>query len=144
MATSAASIDTLHRPVYSFEPIHGHATVTRHEIDCVTKDEALGPYERIVSVGGPTLPGVVPPDTSSVVAGLQRRGLTVSARSRWRLPTNEAIDGILHGKWTFYIQFGVYDVVNVEVATAPSGRSYLKTQVDQDAPDELLCLPQCW
>jgi hypothetical protein len=31
----------------------------------------------------------------------------------------------------------------VQVATSPSGRRYLKTEVDPDTPDELLFLPQC-
>jgi hypothetical protein len=37
----------------------------------------------------------------------------------------------------------VYDEVNVQVATSPDGRLYLKTEADQDTPDELLFLPQC-
>jgi len=57
--------------------------------------------------------------------------------------TDEAITGILGGRWSFYIQLGVYDVVNVQVATSPEGRFYLKTEADQDTPDELLFLPQC-
>ena len=112
-------------------------------IDCVTKDDRLGPYERIVGVGGPNLPGVTPPDLSKLVAGLRRRGLAVSDRPRWTLPADEAIAGILSGQWTFYIQSGAYDTVNVHVATSPSGRAYLKAEVDLDTPDELLFLPPC-
>jgi hypothetical protein len=61
----------------------------------------------------------------------------------WTLTTDEAIEGILDGKWSFYIQFGIYDVVNVAVATSPAGRLYLKTDADQDTPDELLFLQRC-
>jgi len=114
------------------------------QIDCVTKDETLDAYRRIVRVGGPNLPGVPPPDSSRVVAELRRRGLAVAGRPRWTLSTDEAIEGILAGKWSFYIQFGVYDAVSIQVATSPAGRLYLKTEKDLDTPDELLFLPQCW
>jgi Protein of unknown function (DUF3892) len=119
------------------------AVTARLLIDCVTKDEKMGAYQRIVRVGGPNLPGIPSPDTSRVVAGLRRRGLAVTERPRWALSTAEAIAGILNGKWTFYIQVGAYDEVNVQVATSPAGHFYLKTEADQDTPDELLFLPQC-
>jgi hypothetical protein len=67
----------------------------RIQIDCVTKDDALDAYQRIVRVGGPNLPGVPPPDTSRLVAELRRRGLAVTERPRWTLSTAEAIEGIL-------------------------------------------------
>ena len=112
-------------------------------IDCVTLDEKVDAYQRIVRVGGPNLPGVPPPDSSRVVAELRRRGMAVTERPRWTLSTDEAIEGILDGKWSFYIQLGAYDVVDVHVATSPSGRPYLKTEADQDTPDELLFLRRC-
>ena len=118
-------------------------TVRAYLIDCVAKDEGRGPYERVVGVSGPNLPGVVPPDTSPLVAGLRRRGLSTVDRPRWTLSLDEAVDGILRGRWTFYVQFGAYAAIGVHVATSPSGRPYLKTEVDQETPDELLCLPQC-
>jgi hypothetical protein len=116
---------------------------TRLEIDCVDKDERLGPYDRVRGVGGPNLPGVTPPDASRLGSELRRRGFALSEKPRWRLPLDDAIQGVLDGRWDFFIQLGVYDTVNVVVATAPSGRRYLKTEVDQDTPDELLFLPQC-
>jgi Protein of unknown function (DUF3892) len=119
------------------------AVTARLQIDCVTIDEKMDVYQRIVRVGGPNLPDVPPPDTSRVVAELRRRGLAVTERPRWTLSSDEAITGILGGRWSFYIQLGVYDVVNVQVATSPEGRFYLKTEADQDTPDELLFLPQC-
>ena len=114
-----------------------------HMIDCVIKDETRSPYERVLRVGGPNLPGVVPPDTSKLVAGLRKRGLPVAEATRWTLSTDEAIEGIVRGKWSFYMQLGAYDVVQIQVATSPTGRSYLKAEVDPDTPDELLFLPQC-
>ena len=89
------------------------------------------------------MPGVPPPDGSSLVAALRRRGLAVIERPRWSLALDEAIQGVLNGTWSFFIELGVYDLVDVEVATSPSGVLYLKTQVDQDTPDELLFLPEC-
>jgi hypothetical protein len=69
--------------------------------------------------------------------------MAVAERPRWMLSTGEAIEGTLNGTWAFYIQLGVYDVVNVVVSTSPAERLYLKTDADQDTPDELLFLPRC-
>ena len=115
------------------------------QIDCVTLDERLNPYERIRAVGGPNTPGVQPPDASKLVGALRTRGLAVTEtpRPRWSLSIEEAIKGILEGKWTFQVQFGSYNLISVEVATSPSGFLYLKTEVDRDTPDQLLFLPQC-
>ena len=128
---------------FAHSRVAAEAVTARLQIDCVTIDEKMDVYQRIVRVGGPNLPGVPPPDTSRVVAELRRRGLSVTERPRWTLSTDEAITGILGERWSFYIQLGVYDVVNVQVATSPEGRFYLKTEADQDTPDELLFLPQC-
>jgi hypothetical protein len=70
-------------------------------------------------------------------------GLAFKETPRWTLSTDEAIEGILAGRWSFYIQLGIYDVVDVQLATSPTGRAYLKTEADQDTPDELLFLPRC-
>jgi Protein of unknown function (DUF3892) len=118
--------------------------VTAHLlIDCITVDDTLDVYRRIVRVGGPNLPGITPPDTSRVVAELRRRGMTITESPRWTLSIDEAIEGVLGLKWTFYIQRGVYEVADVAVATSPRGRLYLKTTADQDTPEELLFLPRC-
>ena len=89
------------------------------------------------------MPGVQPPDGSKVLAKLRRRGLAVLERPRWSLSVDEAIEGVLNGTWSFFIELNVYDLVDVEVATSPSGQLYLKTEVDPDTPDELLFLPEC-
>ena len=116
----------------------------RLQIDCVTKDARLNPYAQIRRIGGPNLPGVAPPDGSKVVAALRRRGLPVLDRPRWSLALDDAIECVLNGMWSFFIELGVYDLVDVEVATSPSGELYLKTEVDLDTPDELLFLPACY
>ena len=118
-------------------------TVERYLIDCVVKDPSLGPYERIVSLGGPNMPDVIPPDASRILAGLRRRGLTIAEQPRWTLPVADVIDGILAARWSFCIQVGAYDTVAIVVATSPSQRSYLKAESDLDTPDQLLFLPQC-
>ena len=117
-------------------------TPARLQIDCVTTDETMDVYRRVVGVGGPTLPGIPPPQTR-ILAALRRRGLLRGEHPRWTLSIDEAIDGVLSGKWSFYVHVGAYDVVDVRVATSPSGRRYLKTDVDRDTPDELLFLRQC-
>jgi len=94
-------------------------------------------------VGGPTSPDAPAPDASSLLAGLRRRGLVIKDRARWTLPVDEAIAGILAGQWTFFIHYNLREIANVEVATSPSGRPYLKTEVDYDTPDQLLYLPEC-
>jgi hypothetical protein len=116
---------------------------TRLQIDCIDKDEQLSPYQRVKRVGGPNLPGVPPPDASRFVSELQKRGLAIRDRPRWTLPLEDAIQGVLNGKWSFFIQLGAYDTVDVQVATSPSGHLYFKTDADQDTPDELLFLPKC-
>jgi hypothetical protein len=115
----------------------------RLQIDCVTIDETMDPYRRIVGVGGPNLPGIPPPDTSRILAELRRRGLLRVESPRWTLSADEAIEGVRGGKWSFYIHLGAYDVVDVEVATSPAGRFYLKTAVDRDTPEELMFLARC-
>jgi hypothetical protein len=116
---------------------------SRLQIDCVNKDDRLDPYARIRRIGGPNLPGVSPPDGSRVLAKLRRRGLNVIERPRWSLSVEEAIEGILNGTWSFFIELNVYDLADVEVATSPSGQLYLKTEVDPDTPDELLFMAEC-
>ena len=90
------------------------------QIDCVTKDDSLSPYERIQRVGGPNSPGAPPPDASALLAGLRRRGLAIKDRPRWSLPLDEAIQGVLEGKWTFFIHYDIREIVAVEVATSPT------------------------
>ena len=100
-------------------------------------------YRRIRRVGGPNLSGIEPPDASRMMTALRKRGMVTAQKRRWNLAVDEAIAGVLEGKWTFFIELGVYDTVNVEVATSPSGHQYLKSEVDPDTPDQLLALPEC-
>ena len=78
-----------------------------------------------------------------MMTALRKRGMVTAQKRRWNLAVDEAIAGVLEGKWTFFIELGVYDTVNVEVATSPSGHQYLKSEVDPDTPGQLLALPEC-
>jgi hypothetical protein len=69
--------------------------------------------------------------------------MVTAQKRRWNLAVDEAIADALEAKWTFFIELGVSDTVNVEVATSPSGHQYLKSAVDPDTPDQLLALPEC-
>lgn len=90
------------------------------QIHCVNKSDRYNPHERITNVGG------VNPDGS-----------------RWKLTETEAINGILAGKWRFYVERPVGHRVYVIVATSPYGHKYLKTEADGEHPNNLLALPEC-
>jgi hypothetical protein len=115
----------------------------RLKIDCASKNAGLDPYTRVRRVGGPNLPGILPPDASRIMSALRNRGTAIAQKRRWNLSVDEAIEGVLAGKWTFFIELGVYDTVNIEVAKSPSGPLYLKSEIDQDTPDQILALPEC-
>jgi Protein of unknown function (DUF3892) len=69
--------------------------------------------------------------------------MPIVGKPRWNLSVDEAIAGALEGKWSFFIELGVYDTVDVQIATCPSGHRYLKSDIDPDTPDQLLALPEC-
>ncbi|PWT84533.1 MAG: DUF3892 domain-containing protein [Blastocatellia bacterium] len=115
----------------------------RLQIDCTSKDDQLDPYRRIRRVGGPNLPGTLPPDASKVMSALRKRGIAIAQKRRWKLSIDEAIEGVVGGKWSFFIELGIYETVNIEVARSPSGQLYLKSEIDEDTPDQLLVLPEC-
>lgn len=86
------------------------------EIKCINKDIRQDPYHRITSVGGFT-------------------------DKRWKISLDTAIAHIEQGTWEFYTHVGGHRR-NVIVADR-LGRKYLKTEADQDTPDNLLSLPEC-
>jgi len=89
-------------------------------IDCINKTDRYNAHERIRNIGG------LNPDGT-----------------RWKLSEQEAIAGILAGKWRFYVERPPGHRVYVVIATSPYGHQYLKTEADGEQPNNLLSLPEC-
>jgi hypothetical protein len=60
----------------------------------------------------------------------------------WRVSLKEAIDGIITGKWSFFVTVGGVKR-NLVVAVSSMGSKYLKTDIDPNRPEILLSLPEC-
>lgn len=90
-----------------------------HEIKCVNKNDRYNPHERIRAIGGQNPDG-----------------------SLWKLPQEQAIQGIETGKWSFYVavQGRLVDVI---IAISRFGNKYLKTVADGEHPNNLLSLYEC-
>jgi hypothetical protein len=89
------------------------------EIKCIKKSDRADAHERIRSVGGVNAQG-----------------------QRWKLSENDAIAGIIEGKWRFWTQGGGKKVW-VVIAKSAARNEYLKTEADGIIPDNLLALPEC-
>ncbi len=92
---------------------------TEKEIRCIRKQDRYSPTERITHVGGVS-----------------------SSGWSWRLTQEEAVSEIERKVSSFFVQVG-FNRVDVIVATAASGRKYLRTKADGEAPNNLLSLPEC-
>jgi hypothetical protein len=92
---------------------------SRYEVLCINKNDRPNPHERILSIGGRNADG-----------------------TSWKLSQPDAIEGIETGKWSFFVRRGGH-VVNVIVSVSRFGHKYLKTEGDNEHPDNLLALPEC-
>jgi hypothetical protein len=89
------------------------------EVTCVTKNEQAQPTERVTHIGG------------------------INGRGRgWRLTRAEAIEGIISGRWQFFVRVGEAKTTLV-VGMSAMGARYLKTELDDGDPRTLLQLPEC-
>jgi len=91
----------------------------RHQVRCVNKSDRYNPHERIEHIGG-----------------LNQDG------TRWKLTQQAAIEGIEDNKWDFYVLQNGREV-EVIVAVSRYGNKYLKTEADDEMPNNLLSLPEC-
>ena len=91
---------------------------TRHRISCINKADRHNPWERIAHIGG------------------------IEGSRRWKMPQQDAIEGIEAGKWAFFVRQAGREVA-VVVAVSRHGNKYLKTLNDGEQPNNLLSLPEC-
>ena len=87
------------------------------QIKCINRTEKMSPHERITHVGG-------------------------YENAQWKITVGEAIGKIESGERAFFVQ-AHRRTVGVVVAVSPSGKKYLKADIDGDQPDTLLRLPEC-
>lgn len=93
--------------------------MAKNQIRCINKSDRDNPHERITHIGGMNSDG----------------GL-------WKLTQQEAVNSILSGKYSFYVQVNGKPV-DVIVATSRFGNKYIKTEADGDQPNNLLSLMEC-
>lgn len=62
--------------------------------------------------------------------------------ARWRLSSEEAVEAIESGRWSFYIMRGGRELT-IAVVISKYGSKYLKTADDSLQPESLLTLPEC-
>ncbi len=91
---------------------------SNHQVRCINKDDRQDKYNRITHIGGLNADG-----------------------TRWRLTLDEAINAIETGKWKFFTHVGGHS--RWVLVASRNGRKYLRTEADQDTPDNLLSLPEC-
>ena len=60
----------------------------------------------------------------------------------WRIAVPRAVDGILAGKWGFFVVVG-HERHDLIVTADPSGTRTLKARPDDAVPTTLLALPDC-
>ena len=83
------------------------------------------------------------PDNADADRRIQGIGGVNANTTRWYLPIDDAINGILSGKWDFFVEVRGRRVKVIVEKNAKSGRLYLTTEGDGFPPNNLLNLPIC-
>lgn len=87
------------------------------QIMCINKSNRMSAHERITHVGGTT-------------------------PQPWKITQPDAIAHIKSGQWQFYTSVNGKSVWII-VAKSAQGHEYLKTENDDEHPNNLLSLPEC-
>ena len=88
-------------------------------VDCVIRTDRVSPHHRIRAIGGRGRDG-----------------------EPWRLSEEAAITAIEHERASFYVEWPRGRRVDLVVGQG-LGKTYLKSEVDREAPEVLLGLPDC-
>ena len=88
------------------------------QVRCIKRTSGHEPHERILGIGG-----------------------TDGNGSHWYLPEPEAIEGIESGELHLYMN--VAGLRARIIVAARLGQTYLRTDRDDEQPDDLLRLPEC-
>lgn len=92
--------------------------ILKHEVSCITRDDRVNPFERVVTIGGKNPDG-----------------------SHWHLSQKNAIEAIKSGAHRFYVK-DAGRKVEIVIARNSLYCEFLKSETDGDLPLRLLDLPQ--
>lgn len=92
---------------------------SRLRVECVAKTNHQNAHERIKAIGGGP-PGL-----------------------RWKYTQEDAITWTKDGTFVYYVVNQQGKEIEVIVAMSRCGHKYLKTNADDEQPDNLLNLPEC-
>lgn len=79
--------------------------------------------------------------TKNVYDAIEALGGLSSDGSQWWLSAKDAIEGLEHRRWKFFVEDEMGNMVPLVVA-ATRGHKYLKAESDTDIPKALLSLPE--
>lgn len=93
--------------------------MARHEVECIRKQDRYNPHERILGIGG------INPDGT-----------------RWYCTQEQTIASIEAGLHGFFVRMKGKEV-EVVVARSQYGHKDIKTEADDEQPNNLLSLLEC-
>jgi hypothetical protein len=92
----------------------------RLQVSCIVQANGKGPNAFVDAIGGETKDG-----------------------AWWLVSQQEAIKGIEHARWSFYILDQSGAEHELEIASTAEGKRYLKAAGDAEVPKLLLSLKRC-